>query len=52
MFQAVFRAQSDAVLVWPLIGLVIFVVVFTVKVIGIARSNDGAKHLPFEGDES
>jgi hypothetical protein len=38
MFQAVFRAQSDALLAWPILGLVIFIAVFTVKVIAVMRS--------------
>lgn len=40
MFQAVFRSQSEAILVWPIIGLAIFITVFTLKVISVMRSND------------
>ncbi len=54
MFQQVFRAQSEALLVWPLIALVIFLAVFVVRVIAIMRQRpqvtDAHSRLPF-GEE-
>ena len=56
MFQAIFRAQSEEILVWPIIGLVIFIAVFAVKVIAIMRSPDSdvsqQSRLPLEGEQS
>lgn len=54
MFQAVFRTQSEALLVWPIIGLVIFITVFTLKVVAIMRRSDASvkqtSELPLEAD--
>jgi hypothetical protein len=36
----VFRSQSETILIWPIIGLAIFITVFTLKVIAVMRSND------------
>jgi hypothetical protein len=55
MFQAVFREQSEQLLLWPLIGLVLFIAVFTIKVIAVMKSpNEDVKRrseLPFAEEE-
>ncbi|MCC6808799.1 MAG: hypothetical protein IT381_15340 [Deltaproteobacteria bacterium] len=56
MFQAAFRAQSDALLIWPIAGLVLFVAVFLLNVIVIMRRSKediaAKSRLPLEGDQS
>jgi hypothetical protein len=54
MFQQVFRAQSEGLLVLPLIALGIFVTVYAVRVLAILRADpavtEAHSRLPLEDD--